>query len=232
MRYPTLALGRCEAITKSLVSRRDVDTETDTVWRGAGESVDLTALDVILDEMRAELAKIGLDPSLTPDKEPFEAEVAVACYSFLSSLPVEVLDDPGFWRYLAASRFWWFIEWREAGAVEAGNAGTYTDARRNTEQIPLRLFLRVRAVAAVAGPDFARDLEKCADFWRSHVIRVRTGAAPAVAAAVVGMQKGSQRLKTAPLREFAKRLNRVWTNTQLGLYDTTMATALVKELRP
>jgi hypothetical protein len=232
MRYPTLALGRCEAVTKSLASQREIDTESDVVWRGTGESVDLSDLDIVLEAMRAELAKIGLDPALTPDKEPFEAEVAVACYPFLCSLPVEVLDDPGFWRYLAVSRFWWFVEWRESGPVGAGNACTYTDARRNTEQIPLRLFLRVRAVAAVTGPEFAKDLEKCTDFWRSHVIRVRTGAAPALAAAVVAMQKGPHRMKTTPLRAFARRLNRVWTNTQLGLYDSTRATALVEELRP
>ena len=29
-------------------------------------------------------------------------------------LPIEALDDPGFWRYLSLVDFWWFVKVREA----------------------------------------------------------------------------------------------------------------------
>lgn len=232
MRYPAINAARCQTITDSLAKGVTADIAADVVWRGTGESIDFSGLDTALAAMRIELARLGSDPGLTPDKEPFEAELAVASYAFLAELPIEVLDDPDFWRYLAVSRFWWFIEWRESKPIESGNATTYTDSRRNTEQIPLRLFLRVKSVAAVSGSEFVLGLEKCTDFWRSHVIRVRNGAAPAVATALVAMQSGPDRLNTTPLRAFARRLNRTWTNTHLALYDRAMAEALISELRP
>jgi hypothetical protein len=230
MRYPTLTLARSKELVDELVAGSDPAIDGVVTWRGDGESIDLEALDIALDEMQDRLDEIGADPTLVADKEPFEGELALAIHGFLEAVPVEVLDDPGFWRYLALSRFWWFIAWREAGPIAAGNAATYTDARRNTEQIPLRLYLRVKAVAA-QNPELAKSLVKCTDFWRSHVIRVRTSTAPALAAAFAEMQHGKQRLATTPLRTYARRLNRTWTNVHLGLYDAHQAAELVEELR-
>lgn len=232
MRYPTLNVGRTGEFVKQLLIGEDPSIEGEAYWRGEGESVEFDALDIVLARLRKKLMEeIGEDPSLTTDKEPFEGEVAVAVFDFLHSLPVEVLDDPGFWRFLAVSRFWWFIRWRESGPIESGNVGTYTDGRRNTEQIPLRLYLRVKAVADAGSPDLAKDLEWCTDFWRSHVIRVRTGAAPALAAQFAAQQKGPGRLKTDPLRDYARRLNRLWTNVHFGLYGQEQAKAVIEELR-
>jgi hypothetical protein len=229
MRYPTIPLGRCHELAKLLRKGELPAIEPEAIWRGTDESIDFGDLDVVIASLQQRLEQIGTDPSLTTDMEPFEGEVAVAVHSWFDALPVEVLDDPGFWRFVALTRFWWFIEWREAKALAGDNWLVYVDGRRNTEQIPLRLFLRVRAVAAT-DPDLAKDIEKCTDFWRSHVIRVRTGSAPHVAAAFVELQRGKGRLPTTALRAYAKRLNRTWTNTHLGLYDADRAKALIAEL--
>jgi len=231
MRYPTLNTGRTAEIIADLLTGAKPSVDTDAVWRGDGETISFDSLDEVLEMLGGRLDDIGIDPTLTADKEPFEGEVAVAIYPFLSALPIEVLDDPGFWRYLSVSRFWWFVQWREAAAIERGNVATYTDARRNTEQIPLRLFLRVKSVAGSGNLSLAKDLTKCTDFWRSHVIRVHTATAPPVAAAFAEMQKGNGRLPTTKLRAYARRLNRTWTNVQLGLYDQGHADAIIEELR-
>ena len=230
MKYPTLPLGRSHELAKALHRGEAPAVALDAVWRGDDESIDFDGLDVIIESLWLRLEQIGTDPSLTSDMEPFEGEIAVAVHSWFAALPVEVLDDPGFWRFVALTRFWWFIEWREAKALRGDNWLVYIDARRNTEQIPLRLFLRVSAVAAT-DPDLAKDIEKCTDFWRSHVIRVRTGSAANVAAAFVELQRGDGRLPTTALRAYAKRLNRTWTNTHLGLYDAPRAKALIEELK-
>ena len=230
MRYPTLSSSRSSELVADLVKGSAPSIDAVTSWRGDGESVDLESLDVVLEEGRRRLDEIGTDPSLTSDKEPFEGELAIAVFAILHGLPAEVLDDPGFWRYLSLSRFWWYIAWREADPIANGNAATYTDGRRNTEQIPLRLYLRAKSVAA-GDPALAKDLKKCTDFWRSHVIRVRTGTAAPLASAFAEMQKGALRLPTARLRAYARRLNRTWTNVHLGLYDAQRAKALVQELR-
>ena len=231
MRYPTLSVGHVEEIVSGLVNGSNPSCDAAAMWRGDGETIDFDVLDAILERLRLDLESLGTDPSLTADKEPFEGRVAVAIYPFLDALPIEVLDDPGFWRYLSVSRFWGFVQWREAAAISRGNVGTYTDGRRNTEQIPLRLYLRTKAVAATGELALAMDLQKCTDFWRSHVIRVRTASAPALAAAFAEMQNGEDRLPTAKLRPYARRLNRTWTNVQLGLYDPDRAKAMIAELR-
>ncbi len=231
MRYPTLNTGQVRSVVDDLVSGRTPSCDTIALWRGAGESIEFEDLDAVLAQLKLELEVIGTDPTLTKDKEPFEGAVAVAIYGFLDSLPLDLLDDPGFWRYLAMSRFWWFVEWREADPLAAGNVLTYVDGRRNTEHIPLRLYLRVKAVAVGDNKALAAELKKCTDFWRSHVIRVRTGTAPTVARAFAQMQAGEGRLPTSTLRPYARRLNRMWTNVQLGLYDQAHAEAMIQELR-
>jgi hypothetical protein len=220
-------LGRCIELVAQLVAGEQPSIDAVATWQGTDESIDLEALDIVLEGLQDRLASLAAD---LKDKEPFEGEVALAVYSFLEEIPTEVLDEPGFWRYLALSRFWWYIAWREAEPIANGNAATYTDARRNTEQIPLRLYLRAKAVAE-SEPGLVKDLNRSTDFWRSHVIRVRTGSAPRIAAAFARMQSGDQRLNTTPLRAYARRLNRTWTNVHLGLYDETRATALIEELR-
>lgn len=231
MRYPTLNLGHVESIVADRFKGLDPSCDSVAIWRGIGESIEFDELDAALIAARAELDRIGTDPSLTTDKEPFEGALAFSVYPFVASIPIEVLDDPGFWRYLALSRFWWFVQWREAGPIERGNISTYVDGRRNTEHIPLRMYLRVKAVAEGGRPELAKELEKCTDFWRSHVTRVRTATAPNLATAFASMQKGNGRLKTDALRSYARRLNRLWTNVQLGLYDERQASSLIEALR-
>jgi hypothetical protein len=130
------------------------------------------------------------------------------------------------------SRFWWFVAWREAEPLSRGNGLTYVDGRRNTEAIPLRLYLRAKAVAIGGDVNLAKELKKCTDFWRSHVTRVRTGAAPQLATAFAQMQKDqSTRMATQELRAFARRVNRLWTNVQLAVYDAQEASKVLGDLR-
>lgn len=233
MRYPTLTIGHLETMIAERAKGSETNGEQYVVWRGVGESVSFEALDLIVGALRAELDHRGSDPALTSDKEPFEGQLALAIFGELDSLPVEVLDDPGFWRFLAITRFWWFVEWRESEPLARGNVLTYVDGRRNSETIPLRLYLRAKAVATSGDPQLAKELTKCTDFWRSHILRVRTGSAPPLAAAFAEMQKNSDtRLSTKPLRSFARRVNRLWTNVQLSVYDSKQAAQVIEELRP
>lgn len=233
MRYPTLTIGHVESIVEDRAAGKDPSVDGVAIWRGTGETISFDTLDVVVGQMKTLLEKQGADPDLTTDKEPFEGALAVAIFGILDELPVEVLDDPGFWRFLAMSRFWWFVEWREHEPLQRGNVLTYVDGRRNTETIPLRLYLRAKAVANGSNLQLASELKQCTDFWRSHVTRVRTGSAPNLSAALAKMQKDKvSRLTTNDLRAFARRVNRLWTNVQLAMYDEKQAAAVLSELRP
>ena len=230
MRYPTLNAGQTNELVRQLIQGEETSIHTVALWRGDGESIDFDTLEEAIEELQERLAEIGVDPALTSDKDPFEGEVAASVFPFLDSVPTEVLDDLGFWRYLSVRYFWWFVSWRESGPIASGNVATYTSANRNTEQIPLRLYLRAKAIRNGDDLGLASALEKSTDFWRSHVIRVRTGTAPKVARAFAEMQKETP-LPTNPLREYARRLNRTWTNANLNLLSEEQAKALIEELR-
>ena len=169
------------------------------------------------------------DTATDAAREQCEAEAAPLLHHALCDVDVEVLDDPGFWRFLSLDLFWDFIRWREAKAFGRGNYLRYVDGRSSNECVLTRMYLRAAAVGGLPFAEYASVLPKATDFWRSHVVRVRTGTAPSLVRAFVDMQR-QRRLPTDPLRQFAKALNRTWSNVVLSIYDDE-AQALVEEIR-
>jgi hypothetical protein len=232
MRYPTLNAGRTELIVEQLVAGETVSVDAVAIWRGDGESIDFEVIDNRLEEIRDDFESRRGDRQFEAEPDRFEGELAVLIDSFFSAVPIPILDDPGFWRYLSVTRFWWFISWREQGPISRGNVATYTSSQKNTEQIPLRLYLRARALRGTQAMELAHLLRASSDFWRSHVLRVRTGTAPRLTQAFAEMQLDEEsRLSTDSLRVCARRLNRTWTNVNLALLETEEVRELLNELK-
>jgi hypothetical protein len=76
----------------------------------------------------------------------------------------------------------------------------------------------------------AEAVSEGTDFWRSHIIRVRTGRARVLAQAFAKMQ-GSDRMMTDELRQFARRLNRQWSNVIMLDYDEKQSNDILKEIK-
>jgi hypothetical protein len=233
MRYPTLSSAQTEDLVQQLVRGESTSAFTLALWKGHGETIDFEPLEEVVEDFQDLLITFREDPSANSDKDLFEGTLAVAVFPFFNSIPIEVLDDPGFWRYLAIQYFWWFASWRESGPIASGNAAAYTNASLNSEHIPLRLYLRAKAVKVEDNDvSLTAGLRHGSDFWRSHILRVRTGTAPKLTRALVEMQNDNERrLATDPLRSYARRLNRVWTNVNLNLLDEAQTKELIEELR-
>jgi hypothetical protein len=202
--------------------------ESFVAWAGSGDDIDLSVLDAAIAPFRQRLVQIEVG-EVKIDTEVFEGELAAVVHASLCQVPAVVLDDRGFWRYLALSRFWWYIAWREAKPLAAGNGDTYTDARLPVMAIPSRLFLRGQAVVKDGDYALTSTLPRSTDFWRSHVLRVRVGSSPALSRAFVGLQRDVG-MKTDDLRVYARKLNRSWSNVVLHLYDEDEARVLLDEL--
>src|SRR5438132_5710573 len=115
--------------------------------------------------------------------------MAAELHSVLRSLHVETLDDPGFWAYLASGPFWFFVKWREDPTKrKLETYYKYLDGRANDACVPLRMFLRAQAVEKDGDYSLASSIERGVDFWRSHVLRVRTGGKIELARAVAEEQ--------------------------------------------
>jgi len=223
MKYPVVSVSSCEAFADKKIRKQSPTVEE--TWKGRGDTVDLSPIEELAEVVNERIRDVDEDV----DKDQVEGEVAGDLYHALEDIPASVLDDPGFWRYLSIEYFWPFIAWREREPFEKGNYLKYLNGLTNTEAVLPRMYLRAKSV----GPhhtQLAGVLEQSADFWRSHVLRVRTGSAPALTRAFVRMQS-NDRLMTDPLRDFARSLNRVWSNIQLHLYDEDQSDQLIRELR-
>ena len=224
MRHPTLAYSKTTRIADQLAHGEDPAVDPLVEWVGTGEEVDLAPI-----QAAAESIWQRASSWTDPDRDRFEGIAAVEFAQALEDMPTEVLDDQGFWRYLAIKYFWPFIAWREERPFAAGKHMKYVDASRNTESVLSRMYLRVNALGGQEHGDLASAIKDGTDFWRSHVIRVRSGSAPPIVRALARRQS-TDRLSTTPLRVAARQLNRTWANIVLHAYDDEAAERLVDQI--
>lgn len=227
MRYPVLTRSRTEILVRSLVAGAPTPNwELERSWVGSGNEVALGPLAETLSGMRLQFeSRKAKDPASSP--EDFEGRYAGEVHEALREVPVEALDDPGFWRYLALVHFWWFVSAREAPAIGRGNAMTYVDGGK--ECVPFRMFLRAQAVGDDGDYSLAGALPKSADFWRSHILRVKTGTAPPLARSFARLQL-DKHMVSDDVRPFARRINRLWSNIIFHTWDDAECDDLLQEM--
>lgn len=244
MRYPTLtakdSVAFAREVTAEPASANHVAAATFCAqWAGqvsipgstTQREVDLTALETVAQALAAVVSDPANVEATSKTTEGVEGDFSGPIHAALKDVPTPVLDDPRFWRYLAVRYFAEFILWRESGAFAKGNIATYFEASNGVESIPLRLYLRGQAAYAAEGKyDLAAAIDEGTDFWRSHILRVRTGRAPRLVGEYVRMQQ-TNRMLTATLRTFARLVNRMWANVTPTEYDARSAKRLLDDLR-
>lgn len=229
MRYPTITMSDCRSLAEEMSKGISPDIQLSVTWLGVGNCLKLDRIQ----EAAKKVDQVWKDnrDHYRSDRDCLEGRVAPILYSALQEVCVEILGTPGFWRYLSLVHFWDFIKWRENSAFEEGNYLKYVDGKKSTECVLTRMYLRVQALGGSDYGYMAVEVKKATDLWRSHIIRVRTGTAPPLTRAFVKRQR-DHHLKTPDLRQFARRLNRTWTNVLLNIYDDEEAKRLVEELWP
>lgn len=226
MKYPALTRSDCRQLAGQRLKGHDPSVDSLTRWLGAGDDLEMADIHQTADLFEQKMTA----HAEVKDRDWLEGHLAGILYQALHPIPVSILDDPRFWRYLSLRYFWNFIEWREAGAFGRGNHMKYIDGENSAECVLTRMYLRVQALGGMEYAHLAEVLPKSTDFWRSHVLRTRTATAPAVTRALVKMQR-DRRLSTPDIRALAKALNRTWTNVVLNLYSEEEAQKLIEELR-
>jgi hypothetical protein len=227
MRYPVLTRSKTESLARQLVHGEHAPNwELEREWVGSGDSIDLSPLAAALAEMRIAFDGRELN-SAASAPEAFEGRFAGEVHAALRDLPIEALDDPGFWRYLSLVQFWWFIAERESGAISRGNVMTYVNGGK--ECVPFRMFLRAQAIRDGDDYSLAGAIPKSTDFWRSHILRVKTGTAPALARSFVELQL-DKAMVSDDVRPFAKRMNRLWSNIVFHTWSEDDCTELLTHL--
>ncbi len=233
MRYPILTLSECKNYAKKMITDSESEGLVEPVWIGTGA-------DIRLDRIRQASLEVGrlLDHKReSPDRDRVEGEAAQILFNALrpgggepAVASITVLDDPGFWRYLSIAHFWKFVMWRQPEAFKSDSYIKYIDGESSTECVLTRMYLRAAATGGGTQVRLCSLLSKTTDFWRSHILRVRTATASGLVQALV-TQQSERRLATRDLRELAKAVNKTWTNVDLRVYNVHEAAQLLDELR-
>lgn len=193
--------------------------------------VDLSKLHDLSQMISRQIRESGGDQAPEARREQLEGEISGNLHGAVRDVSIEILDDPRFWRYLSVRYFAEFTAWREKDALKKGGIAKYFTANESHESIPLRLYLRAQSVRDTDGAyELAHAIPRGTDFWRSHVLRVRTGRAIGLTRSLVELQR-DDRLSTKPLRELAKLINRMWANIILLEYPPDDAKSLLNDLR-
>lgn len=232
MRYPTIAAEQVLRLQAELSNGDLADVAEATRWTGAGEDLDLGPVEQAEFSIRSSW-EVERNAAADGSLDRFEATASTEILAALANVPLEILDDPGFWRYLTVRHFWWLVEWREQKAFDSGDWArirVYVDGTRHAECLLTRMYLRARIAEEAGDPGLASLVPRSADLWRSHVLRVRTSYWPTVVGELVRAQD-RDRMTVEPLRAFAKRLNRTGSNVVFASYDADEASELLDDLR-
>lgn len=152
-------------------------------------------------------------------KDAVEGRLSIDLYELLRELRADVLTDPGFWRYLAVSEMFDFIQWRDGANCKYVSFGAGSQFP-TWDCAPKRMFVRAQIMYAAAESERAKQLAAVSgtDLWRSHILRVKTGNAPLLSSALVqAWDTGDVRTKT--IRKVATRLRRLRSNVVFELLD-------------
>lgn len=233
MKYPTLGASRMAELASVRLETGACDLGEAISWAGDGDPVDEGPLESLAERIHARLEEFERSGDRS-DRDLLEGQLAAELHRAFRSVPLLALDDPGFWRYLTLRYFWEFVVWRESAAFETRDYSKYrkyVDGTNPSECVAMRMYLRAQIALEEDGSyDLAWSVPKGTDFWRSHILRVRTSSSFVVSRAFV-REQAERRMATSELREFARRLNRIRTNVVLNVYDTEEASALLSELR-
>lgn len=231
MRYPVLTESKLTELSPKLLEGLQPAIATEQAWVGQGEEIDLDAIADLVSTIWTALGVFTRGDD-ADERDVLEGQLSGTVHATLSELPIEVLDDPGLWRYLSV-RAWPFVSWRESKTFAKGGYDDYhryIDGRSPTECVLMRMYLRGSIAFADGDYALASAVPRAVDLWRSHILRVRTGTAPSLARALVAEQE-RDRMPTSALRPFASSVNRLWSNVVINVYDDQEAAELIAELR-
>lgn len=260
MTYPTLTPRSADQVADAIrfADPDDVITtlEADSCVGADGADYPRAAVESAAETAQAawstQVDRLGLK-SLDADLYLLEAFMAEHIHRTVQALPIDLREDPGFWRYLALFPFRWYLKLREPELQPQDYGGTKPDKdrpdKRHLTQANYQLLFRTYLWGKIAfgkpNPDKVnaneKDLYRRAtlvnetngaptDVWHSHMVRVQLGQLGHLPHAFIDSICDEPRANTTkPARLVEKRLTRMKHNILLDVYDAPKARALVDE---
>ena len=254
--YPVVSAQGCSAIFAEIDSGIDSpDVERHVSRRSlAGFGIDtpidfdsfvetLEAKKSIWDDFRTR------GPLTDAARNRFEAESAPEIYEVLSSLPIPVLDDKDFWRWLLVGPLRWYVYACDSKDGKLPNESKGLGGDSNFRRNPVtRSYFRGRLAADVGLPGVASEYARASaarkngefadqDFMKSHILAIQVGNVPEIAAAFIRassdpyLPTGDPKVGEFGVRQFVKYFTRLRSEVMWNSYERDEARALAAELR-
>jgi hypothetical protein len=219
MQYPTVSLHSYQRFINEYRQNSPLRDKPEGVLRGQGEDPlnrvrpELLRL---IDDWKKTIKKIG---DSSAKKEELEGELSSQLFRVLESLPVTMLTDSDFWRYISSEYFFEFTLWRDGEACALASFGA-SSSSVNFDCVPFRMFNR--GLIAFTITEDINDLEYAhipgTDLWRSHILRVLTSYSASMSQAILDEYKEGN-LPTAVVRDVAKSLRKSRANIVFEVLD-------------
>jgi hypothetical protein len=235
-RYATIGYAATRSLVQGLLDGAPVDFGEHLVYVGdeLEPLLELDSLEALGGGLTETIERFETESEMGPDRDALEGRLAIELYASLdpARIPLDVLDDPAFWRYVGVRHLWPFVQWREP-ALEAGGdwvkIAPYVDGLRASECVALRMFVRASIAEEAGAIELSSAVPRATDFWRSHLVRVGTGAVPPLARAFIDAQ-ARDRLPADDVRVTARKINRTRTNVLMYGYEEDEADELVQSV--
>jgi hypothetical protein len=219
MQYPTVSLHSYQRFINEYRQNSPLRDKPEGVLRGQGEEPlnrvrpELLRL---IDDWKKTIKKIG---DSSAKKEELEGELSSQLFRVLESLPVSMLTDSDFWRYISSEYFFEFTLWRDGETCALASFGA-SSSSVNFDCVPFRMFNR--GLIAFTITEDINDLEYAhipgTDLWRSHILRVLTSYSASMSQAILDEYKEGK-LPTAVVRDVAKSLRKSRANIVFEVLD-------------
>jgi len=227
MQYPTVSLNAVQGFLAEVAIEGQMADQPQPLFRGVGDDFlekNKKKLRDIQEQLTKEMA--AEDNKTNPDE--VEGRFSVVLFKAFHNLPVEVLTDRDFWRYLSCSYFFEFIIWRDGSK---GNLPAYASFGASSKSItfdcvPYRMFNRglLNYLMTYDHDDDSYSRVAGTDVWRSHILRVKTSFAPELVRSYIEKLE-AKKLPTKLVRSLAKRIRRDRSNILFEVLDGDQASA-------
>ena len=227
MQYPTVSLHSYQRFINEYRQNSPLRDKPEGVLRGQGEEpLNRIRAELlrIVDEWKKSIKKIG---DSSAKKEELAAELSSQLFRILETLPVTMLTDSDFWRFLSSEYFFEFTLWRDGENCALASFGA-SSATVNFDCVPFRMFNR--GLIAFTISEDINELDYAhipgTDLWRSHILRVLTSYSSSMSQAILDEYKLGN-LPTAVVRDVAKSLRKSRANVVFEVLDLEEAVEIL-----
>lgn len=225
MKIPTVSQLEMDVFVQS---RRDGNSYTpEIILVGSENSLSEEDLENFFGEIQTIFMDFTQGSKTRADFRKLETAIAPSCLLFFKKLPPEAKFTPGFWSYLSV-RLSDIVEWRHPVKNKKGWEKNFVATHKPSDFVDGFLpRITIRSLIASESP-IAMSLE-LQDFWRSHILRVKTGFSKAVSIAFAehAVSKG---FNTDESRDFTKKVKAARSNILFEALTDSQAKKVIETL--